>query len=230
MSDQTSIDLAVAGGRLSAVKGKADWRSLEELAETPGFQAMLRRAFPRQANAAFGLSRRDFLQFTAAALALAGLAACSSQPTEKIVPYVNQPEKLIPGRPLYFATALTLAGYATGVLVESHEGRPTKIEGNPNHPASLGATDSFAQAEILTLYDPDRSQHVLQSGKPGKWTDFLTALAAALKNQDESQGTGLRILTGTVNSPTLASQLEQLLRNYPAANWYQSEPATPNNC
>ncbi len=229
MSDQTSIDLAVVRERLSAVKGKAYWRSLEELAETPEFQAMLRREFPRQANAAFALSRRDFLKFTAAALALAGLAACSSQPTEKIVPYVNQPEKLIPGRPLYFATALTLAGYATGVLVESHEGRPTKIEGNPDHPASLGATDSFAQAEILTLYDPDRSQHVLQSGKPGKWTDFLTALAAALKNQDESQGTGLRILTGTVNSPTLASQLEVLLKKYPAAKWYQYEPANRDN-
>src|SRR5258707_8082733 len=107
--EQTSLDLAAIRERLTAVKGKAYWRSLEELAETPEFQAMLRREFPRQANAAFALSRRDFLKFTAAALALAGLAACSSQPTEKIVPYVNQPEKLIPGRPLYFATALTLA-------------------------------------------------------------------------------------------------------------------------
>jgi molybdopterin-containing oxidoreductase family iron-sulfur binding subunit len=95
----------------------------------------------------------------AASLALAGIsAACTRQPTESIVPYVRQPEQFIPGRPLYYATAMTLGGYATGLLVESHLGRPTKIEGNELHPASLGATDAFAQASILSLYDPDRSQ------------------------------------------------------------------------
>ena len=87
-----------------------------------------------------------------ASLALGGATACTRQPLEKIVPYVRQPEQIIPGKPLFFATALTLSGYATGVLAESHEGRPTKIEGNPDHPASLGATDVFAQAAILTLY------------------------------------------------------------------------------
>src|SRR5215475_8883516 len=131
MSTQTPLDLAIIRERLSTAKGKTYWRSLEELADTPEFQELLRREFPRQANAASALSRRDFLKFTAAALALAGLGACTSQPTEKIVPYVNQPENLIPGRPLFFATTLSLGGYATGVVVESHEGRPTKIEGNP---------------------------------------------------------------------------------------------------
>jgi molybdopterin-containing oxidoreductase family iron-sulfur binding subunit len=229
MSTQTSIDLAAIRERLSTAKGKAYWRSLEELAETPEFQELLRREFPRQANAAFMLNRRDFLKFTAAALALAGLAACSSQPAEKIVPYIDQPEKLIPGKPLFFATALTLAGYATGVLVESHEGRPTKIEGNPDHPASLGATDSFAQAEILTLYDPDRSQHVLQAGKQSDWDQFLIALGTALNRQDANQGAGLRILTGTVTSPTLASQLDALLKKYPSAKWHQYEPVNRDN-
>ncbi len=229
MTTQTSLDLAAIRARLSAVKGKAYWRSLEELAETPEFQELLRREFPRQANAATALSRRDFLKFTAAALALAGLAACSSQPPEKIVPYVKQPENLVPGKALYFATALTLAGYATGVLVESHEGRPTKIEGNPGHPASLGATDAFAQAEILTLYDPDRSQHVLQAGKPSTWADFLTALAAALKEQESGQGAGLRIVTGAISSPTLASQIDALLKKYPAAKWIQYEPVNRDN-
>src|SRR5262249_7075909 len=130
----TPLDLDAIRARLSTVKGKAYWRSLDELADTPEFQELLRREFPRQATAASTLSRRDFLKFTAAALALAGLSACTSQPPDKIVPYVDQPEQLVPGEPLFFATALTLAGYATGVLVESHEGRPTKIEGNPDHP------------------------------------------------------------------------------------------------
>src|SRR5215475_10034386 len=98
----TQLDLAAIREQLSNVKGKAYWRSLSELADTPEFKEMLKREFPRQANAAYALSRRDFLKFTAAALALAGLAACSPQPTEKIAPYVNQPEKLIPGRPLFF--------------------------------------------------------------------------------------------------------------------------------
>src|SRR5258707_710788 len=105
------------------------------------------------------LSRRDFLKLMAASIAFT--TGCGMRmPEEKIVPYVRQPEEIIPGNPLFFATAMTLGGYATGLLVESHEGRPTKIEGNPRHPASLGATDAFAQASILTLYDPDRSQVV----------------------------------------------------------------------
>ena len=93
-----------------------------------------------------------------ASLALAGVSACTKQPPEEIVPYVRQPEELVPGRPLFFATAMPFAGVAQPVLVESHMGRPTKIEGNPEHPASLGATDIFAQAAVLGLYDPDRSQ------------------------------------------------------------------------
>jgi molybdopterin-containing oxidoreductase family iron-sulfur binding subunit len=229
VNTQTPLDLTAIRARLATARGKAYWRSLEELAETPEFQELLRREFPRQANAATALSRRDFLKFTAAALALAGLSACSSQPPEKIVPYVRQPENLVPGKALYFATALTLAGYATGVIVESHEGRPTKIEGNPGHPASLGATDAFAQAEILTLYDPDRSQHVLQAAKPSTWTDFLAALAPALKDQGASHGAGLHILTGTVTSPTLANQLDALLKKYPAAKWHQYEPVHRDN-
>ncbi len=124
------------------------------------------------------MSRRRFLQLMGASLALAGLSGCGSAapaPTnEKIVPYVKQPEEIIPGKPLFFATAMPLAGFASGVLVESHEGRPTKIEGNPDHPASLGATDAFAQASILTLYDPDRSQVVAHAGRISTWSAFLT--------------------------------------------------------
>src|SRR5438128_8408434 len=120
------------------------------------------------------VDRREFLKLMRASLALAGLSGCSvRQPVEKIVPYVRQPEEVVLGKALFYATAMTLGGYAIGLLVESHEGRPTKIEGNPDHPASLGATDVFAQASVLGLYDPDRSQTPLHLGEIRGWSDFL---------------------------------------------------------
>ena len=140
------------------------WRSLAERAGTPEFQAMLEREFPEGASEwADEPGRRTFLKLMGASLALAGLTACG-KPDATIVPYAVPPESIIPGKPLFFATAMTLGGYATGVLAESHMGRPTKIEGNPNHPASLGATPAYAQAAVLTLYDPERSQTILRGG------------------------------------------------------------------
>jgi molybdopterin-containing oxidoreductase family iron-sulfur binding subunit len=150
-------------------------------------------------------------------------------PQEKIVPYVRQPEEIIPGKPLFFATAMTLGGYATGLLVESHEGRPTKIEGNPRHPSSLGATDIFAQASILTLYDPDRSQVVSNAGRISTWSAFLEGLNAALEAQTAKNGAGLRVLTETVSSPTLARQIAALLEKFPRAKWHQYEPLARDN-
>ena len=165
-----------------------------------------------------------------ASLALAGLNACRAAPSdEKIVPYVNQPEQIVPGRPLFFATAFPMGGAGTGVLVESHEGRPTKIEGNPNHPASLGATDAFAQASILTMYDPDRSQVVRNAGRISTWNAFLTAINDDLEAERMAGGTGLRILTETITSPTLADQLRQLLAKFPRAKWHQYEPVNRDN-
>ena len=142
--------------RLATARGQEYWRSLEELACTEEFQAVLHREFPENASEWLDpVGRRGFLKLMGASLALAGLSACTSQPDDRIVPYVKAPEEIVPGKPLYFATAMTIGGFATGLLVESHMGRPTKVEGNPKHPASLGATDAFAQASILTLYDPD---------------------------------------------------------------------------
>src|SRR5437764_6773941 len=149
-----------------------------------------------------------------ASLALAGLGACSRAPTETIVPYVRPPEELVPGKPLFFATALSLGGLATGVLVESHMGRPTKVEGNPDHPASLGATDAFAQASVLTLYDPDRSQVVTRNGQISTCDAFLATIGPALDEQRAKQGQCLRILTGTVTSLTPADQLRTLLSRF----------------
>jgi molybdopterin-containing oxidoreductase family iron-sulfur binding subunit len=151
------------------------------------------------------------------------------QPEEKIVPYVRQPEDVIPGRPLFFATCTTLGGYATGLLVESHLGRPTKIEGNPDHPTSRGATDVFAQASILALYDPDRSQTVMKAGRISTWSEFLTAITTELPALRAGQGKGLAILTETITSPTLADQLQSLLKEMPAATWHQYESVGRDN-
>ncbi|HEX6904197.1 MAG TPA: TAT-variant-translocated molybdopterin oxidoreductase [Thermoanaerobaculia bacterium] len=224
------LNLEAVRERLREKRGPEFWRSLDELAATSEFQDLVHREFPRQASewvdTADGVSRRRFLQLASASLALAGLTGCTKQPLEKIVPYVRQPEQVIPGKPLYFATALTFGGgYATGVLAESHLGRPTKIEGNPDHPASLGATDLFAQASILTLYDPERSQTLLQNGRASTWGAFTSQVAGRLNALQPTGGAGLRILTGSTTSPTLADQMQQLRTRFPAARWHRWEPA-----
>ncbi|HEY3348826.1 MAG TPA: TAT-variant-translocated molybdopterin oxidoreductase [Thermoanaerobaculia bacterium] len=212
--------------RLSAEKGRAFWRSLEEHSGTPEFAEMLGREFPQHASEwDEGVSRRRFLELSAASLSLAGLSACVKQPREGIVPYVKQPEEVVPGRPLFFATAATLGGYATGLLVESHTGRPTKVEGNPDHPASLGATDAYAQALVLSLYDPDRSQTITRLGQIRTWANFTDELAQRVKIHSALSGEGFRILTQTVTSPTLASQIRAVLAAMPKARWHQWEPA-----
>ena len=205
--------------KLEARQGPSYWRGLEELAETNQFQEFLNEEFPRQSVPyENSLDRRDFMKLLGASLALAGLTSCVRpvQPNEKIVPYVKSPEEMIPGRPLHFATAITQGGYALGVIAESHQGRPTKLEGNPDHPASLGATDVTTQATVLTLYDPDRSQAISNKGAAKNWEEFTAALASAVGN-----GEGLAILSETVTSPTLARQLQEVLAKYPAATWHQ---------
>ncbi len=203
------------------------WRSLEEAAGTPEFLEFLHREFPAGA-AEWGdaFSRRDFLRLMGASLALAGVGACTRQPIEKIVPYVKQPEEVIPGKPLFFATAMPLGGYASGILVESHEGRPTKIEGNPAHPASLGATSIFGQAAILDLYDPDRSQAVAHEGEVSTWEAFVSRMNEALQEHKVDRGAGLRLLTETVTSPTLATQIQAFLQKFPAAKWHAYDALT----
>ena len=224
---QDFIDLASIRAKLETGGDKRLWRSLDELAQTHSYKDFLHHEFPydpaREANS---VSRRDVLKFMAASAALGGLAACTKLPTEKIVPYAQQPpEEFIPGKPLFYATAMPLGGVATGLLVESHMGRPTKVEGNPDHPASLGAADIFAQASVLTLYDPDRSKVVTYNGRIGSWSAFLLAMDKAREEQGLTKGAGLRILTETVGSPTLADQLKALLTQFPSAKWHQYEPA-----
>jgi molybdopterin-containing oxidoreductase family iron-sulfur binding subunit len=222
-----SRELASLQDRLETATGKSYWRSLDELANTEAFQELMRREFPEQADIwPNALSRRQFLTLMGASLALAGLSGCSVRPAPSVnlVPYVRAPEEIIPGTPLFYATSMTLGGTAVGLLVESHLGRPTKIEGNPDHPASLGATDLFHQASILTLYDPDRSQTVTYLGQTRTWDEASTALRSAVQKQRASGGAGLRLLTETVVSPTLAQQIREFLQTFPAAKWHQYEP------
>jgi len=206
------------------------WKSLDELADAPAFLEFLHREFPEQASMfEDAKGRREFMTLMGASLALAGLTACTKQPEEKILPYVRQPEQLVLGRPLFFATAAGHDGYARGILVESHEGRPTKVEGNPDHPASLGASDVFGQAHVLGLYDPDRSKTVLYVGEDRTWGDFRATLREALDEQKARGGAGLRFLTGRVTSPTFAAQMAGALAAFPQAKWVSWEPAGRDN-
>jgi len=209
------------------------WRTLDEQLRDPQFAEKLHHEFPsllpEEAELADPVARRTFLKLSGAALGLAGLTACTRQPVETIVPYVRQPEELVPGKPLFFATAMAIGGVAAGLLVESHEGRPTKVEGNPMHPGSLGASDVFAQAAVLELYDPDRVQTLTNLGEIRPWSAFLGAIRAAVVAQAPFKGAGLRILTESVSSPTLAAQIRELLARYPSARWHQWDPASRNN-
>ncbi len=219
------LDLESIRKRLEGAKGRDYWRSLEEIASTEGFQDFLYREFPRQASEwEDGEGRRTFLKLMGASLALAGLGACTKQPTEYVMPYVTQPENLIPGKPQFFASAFTLGGYANGVLVESNEGRPTKIEGNPQHPASLGAADAPTQGSVLNVYDPDRSQTVNFLGEIRSYASFLTVFKDVVADQLGKSGSGIRILTETVTSPSMGAQIKDLLAVYPSAKWIQWDP------
>ncbi len=224
------LDLQAVRAQIAQTKGPEYWRSLEELAGSSEFQEMMHREFPKGASEWLdAVSRRGFLKLMGASLAMAGMTACTKQPLEPIVPYVRQPEEVIPGRPLFFATAFTLGGYAGPILVESHLYRPTKIEGNEQHPASLGGTDVFAQASILGMYDPDRSQTIAHLGDVQTWGSFLEAIRGPLNAQKAVQGAGIRILTRTVSSPALADQLKTVLKLYPQAKWHVYEPVNRDN-
>ncbi len=228
------MDLVAMRARANGAGRQRMWRSLEELADTEEYRAFLHNEFPHDPQKgpekdAGGMPRRDVLKWMAASAALAGLSGCTKMPEQKIVPYVRAPEEIIPGKPLFYATTFVQGGVGMGVLVESHMGRPTKIEGNPLHPGSLGATDIFAQASILDLYDPDRSQVVVHEGRISSYSAFLSAVADLRTNLLTTKGAGLRILTETVTSPTLGWQMQELLKEFPEARWIQWEPWSREN-
>jgi MoCo/4Fe-4S cofactor protein with predicted Tat translocation signal len=224
------LDLASATTEIQKKNGPEFWRSLEELAGSSDFKEMMHREFPKGASEWLdAVSRRGFLKLMGSSLALAGMTACTKQPFESIVPYVRQPEEFTPGRPMFYATAFTLGGYATPLLVTSREFRPIKIEGNDRHQATQGATDVFAQASLLDLYDPDRSQNVLHLGDISDWNTFMGALQGPLNAQKKSGGAGIRILSRPFSSPTLADQVQQVQKNFPQAKWHFYSPVNRDN-
>jgi MoCo/4Fe-4S cofactor protein with predicted Tat translocation signal len=225
MVHEHTLDLATVRAKLREKSGKQYWRTLEELAGDPHFEDLLHREFPRQASEwDETVDRRNFLKLAAASLALAGISGCR-KPEQLLVPYVNQPDGMILGRPQFYATAMPFGADAVGLLVESHEGRPTHVTGNPDHPSSLGGTDVITQASVLNLYDPDRAQTATYLGEIRAWSDFLKAASDFVGKAKILGGANFRILTGTVTSPTLAAQIESVLKQIPGAKWHQWEPA-----
>jgi MoCo/4Fe-4S cofactor protein with predicted Tat translocation signal len=216
------MTLAEVRAKLDGQTGKRFWKNLDELAETPSFQELMQTEFPRQSGAGEwvdSVSRRGFLKVMGASFALAGLAGCTKQPDEPIYPYVKQPEDLVLGRPMYFATAHPFPTGAIPVLVKSEAFRPIKVDGNPEHPMSKGKSDAFTQASLLDLYDPDRSKEPMLRGEQATWGDFQEEFAAAVAKT--SGGQGVTFLSETITSPTLGAQWKQLQAKYPQAKLVQ---------
>jgi len=224
------LDLVQVTADIEKKNAPEFWRNLEELAGSAEFREMMHREFPKGASEwVDSVSRRGFLKLMGSSLALAGMTACTKQPFEPIVPYVKQPEELVPGRPMFYATAFTLGGYATPLLVTSREFRPIKIEGNDRHQASLGGTDVFAQASILGLYDPDRSQNVTYLENITNWGELVGALQAPVAAQQAKGGAGIRFLSRNFSSPALADQMQTVLKRFPQAKWHFWEPVNRDN-
>ncbi|HEY2538729.1 MAG TPA: TAT-variant-translocated molybdopterin oxidoreductase, partial [Stellaceae bacterium] len=206
------------------------WRSLEELAESPGFAEIVEKEAPRFLETFGVLERRRFLQLMAASMALGGLSACGPETNPRqLLPYVVQPPGIVPGRARYYATATTDEGFATGVMVAHQMERPVKVEGNRDHPASLGAASAVMQASILGLYDPRRAQSIVGRGQIDTWDNFLTVLFERRGPLSARGGAGLRVLTGNVTSPSLGAQLAALQKQFPDMRWHQWEPLHRDN-
>jgi molybdopterin-containing oxidoreductase family iron-sulfur binding subunit len=220
MDNQKKIDIEQMRQQLASAGDKGYWRGLEELSRTPEFQSWADDEFPGRASLP-EVDRRSFLKLMGASVALAGLAGCRTLPQDKVVPYVKAPEERYPGQILQYATAMPFNGYGFGLLITSNEGRPTKAEGNPDHPMSMGSSDIFSQAEMLQLYDPDRATIPTTDGYPSTWDDFFSFVRNVMAEHKANGGAGVRLLTEAVTSPTLYAQIQALLKAFPAAKWYQ---------
>jgi len=219
---------------MNAIRAKLEggdagyWKSLEQVAESPEYSKWVDDEFPHR-DSIKDVDRRTFLKVMGASLALAGLAGCRNLPQDKLVPYVKAPEDRIPGKSLYYASAFSFGGYANGVLVQSFDGRPTKIEGNPDHPASLGSADAFTLSHILNLYDPDRQAPLTHNGLASTWDEFLSHARTVLKAQRAAGGSKVRILSETVTSPTLIAWIEKFIKANPGAKWHSYESLHRDN-
>ena len=223
------MTLDAVRAKLQGQTGRRFWKNLDELAATPEFDKLMAEEFPRQAGSTFGqgemvdaVSRRGFLKVMGASMALAGLAGCTKQPDEPIFPYVRQPEDLVFGKPMYFATAHPFPTGAIPVLVKSDAFRPIKLEGNPDHPMAKGKSDATTQATLLDLYDPDRATVTHYRGQETDFGKFQDALLKAAKASNG--GEGIYFLSETITSPTLAAQWTAVQKAYPNAKLAQWDP------
>ena len=235
VQDLGSGDISVAGNlaegdtNIASPRGQKHWRSLDELQRMEEFQSFQTREFqPGASELEDPLSRRQFLGLMGASMALATLAGCR-KPVEKIVPYLKTPEDTVIGRPEQYATSAVIAGSVAGLLVTSREGRPIKIEGNPQHPTSLGGTTAFQQASILGLYDPDRSKKVLNRGVASDWNSFVDFWRGEKAKFAANGGAGLAVLSETIYSPTLRRLKKDFTAAYPQAIWAEYDPINDEN-
>ena len=217
---------------------KTHWRSLADLHNLPEYRAFAEAEFPETADPG-GINRRRWLQVMGASFALAGVAGCETK-RQEVLPFAHRPQGRIPGKPQQYATAMDLSGHAIGLLVTSVDGRPIKVEGNPEHPQSLGGSHMLAQAAVLELYDPDRSQNLvqlaaqgpmIQSGEPGqgKWTGFDAFLREHVAKVKEKRGAGFAVLSEASSSPTLGRLRARLRKDFPEARWVVYEPLTDDH-
>jgi MoCo/4Fe-4S cofactor protein with predicted Tat translocation signal len=209
------------------------WQSLEDFIDDEDFEQVMRAKFPRETKILHesGMNRRDFIKLMGASLVVGGLSLSGCAPDrseqEEILPYVRMPEEIVPGQPIYFASTMPLSGYGTGVVIETHEGRPHRVEGNSNHPASLGGANMAVLASVLELYNPNRVNEVRRDGQSSSFAEFLQEFDEAVANLGD--GSGLRILSEKSSSPTLAKQINALLEMYPNARWYQYDTVGREN-
>ena len=207
------------------VKSPNYWKSLNELANNEEYKKFAHREFPENATElGDAVSRRSFLRVMGASIALAGFAACR-RPVQKIIPYSRQPEDVVPGIPLYYASAMPFQDALTGLLVENHEGRPTKLEGNEMHPASKGNSSKFNQAAILDMYDPDRSRSVMREGEESTFEDFVSFC----NDHFAGQGRNVAFLSEANSSPTYQRLKDQALDRFENARWVTYEAFGEDN-
>jgi molybdopterin-containing oxidoreductase family iron-sulfur binding subunit len=221
--ERTGFDLENARRRAREGGGRQFWMTVEELLDDTAFRQRLREEFSAAAAMIDAPARRQFLKLMGASLLLMGTAGCSDNRSEHALPYVNQPEDLVPGVPRQYATALSFEGYAQPVLATTYDGRPTKLDGNPDHPATRGKSDAFMQAAIFELYDPERSKEPTHNGETTTWGAIAAALAAARTRAQARAGEGLRLVMRRTTSPTLQRQLNAVFREFPAAQLHFSD-------
>lgn len=200
------------------------WKSLNELAQNEEYQKFVEREFPGGPELNDGVSRRNFLQVMGASIALAGLASCR-KPVQKIMPYTRQPEEVVAGEPLYYATSMPFKDYVTGMLVETHDGRPTKVEGNEDHPNNRGKSNSFNQAATLEMYDQDRARFIRRGGERASWQDFVNFCSEHFADTDRN----IAFITEATSSPTYHRLKDQVRERFPNADWVTFEPHNEEN-